>query len=190
MPDSMTHLIVARKINPEGSTVFFLGNLTPDAVVEWPDKDIVHLRDLDDREPTLIALAKETTGDFAEGILLHLYVDWVWDETIRQEHRNKIADDWFTIYRNELSLAGCFSFHNNEWAKQLWHDMDALDVCEYGITPRATTDDVKEYISRNNKWHNETNIGPSPAFPPEIIEEFALKIAKEYPKWRFSAVLA
>ena len=184
MPCSMIHLYVAKKVRPEGSTLFYVGNLAPDAVNDWHDKDIVHFRDVDDRQLALILLGKETTGDFAEGILLHLYLDWKWDEIVRQKFIDKIGDNWFVTYRNELSRAGGYAFHNTAWAKQLWIDMDALDTNCYGITPYATVADVKNFISRNNKWHNDNIMEPSPAFPPDMIDEFTTWIAKEYTNWR------
>jgi len=75
MPGSMIHLLVAKKANPNGSALFFLGNIAPDAVVDWHDKDVTHFRDLKDRQPALISFAKETAGGYAEGVLLHLYSD-------------------------------------------------------------------------------------------------------------------
>jgi hypothetical protein len=164
--------------------LFYLGNLAPDAVVDWHDKDIVHLRNLEDRQLALISLAKGTSGDFAEGTLLHLYFDWKWDIEVRKDFIEKTGDDWFVQYRNELSLVGSHAFHNTEWARQLWLDMDAVDTSSYGIIPHATSDDIKDFVSRNNKWHNENVTEPSPNFSPDLIENFTSKIANEYTKWR------
>ena len=116
----MIHLLVANKFNTSGSALFYLGNIAPDAVVDWHDKDVSHFRDMEDRQPALLSLAKETTGDFAEGVLLHLYCDWKWDTGIRQKYIGETGDDWFVLYRNELSLAGSYAFHHTEWAKRLW----------------------------------------------------------------------
>ena len=184
MPGSMIHIIVANKVNPKGSALFYLGNIAPDAVVDWHDKDITHFRDMKDRRPALESLAKETVGDFAEGILLHLYFDWKWDSTVRQNYINKTGKDWFVPYRSELSLAGSYAFHNTEWAKQFWHDMDAIPTDSYGVTPRASVDDVKDFVSRNNKWHNDNVTEASPAFPPDLIDRFTTLTAKEFIKWR------
>jgi hypothetical protein len=185
----MIHLIAAKKVRPEGSILFYVGNLALDAVMNGHDKDIVHFRNVDDRLSALISLAKETSGDFAEGILLHLYLDWKWDEIVRKKYIDETGGDWFAAYRNELSLAGSYAFHNIDWTKQLWIDMDALDTNSYGITPRATTDDVKNFVSRNNKWHNNTITKPSPAFSPDLIDEFTSRIAKEFIDWRLQIQL-
>ena len=186
MPCTMIHLIAAKKVCSQGSALYFLGNLAPDAVKDWRDKDVTHFRTLYDRQPALISLAKETAGDFAEGILLHLYLDWKWDEIVRQKFIDEIGDDWFVPYRNELSLAGSYAFHNTMWARQLWNDMDSVDIGSYGNTPQASADDVKDLVSRNSKWHNETITEPSSIFPPVVIDDFTTRIAKEYIEWRTS----
>lgn len=36
----MIHLLMAYKVKPNGSTLFYIGNLAPDAVTNWKDKDI------------------------------------------------------------------------------------------------------------------------------------------------------
>ena len=183
MPGSMIHLLAAHEVNPNGSAMFYLGNIAPDAVADWHDKDSTHFRDLDDRGPALKLLAERTADDFAEGVLLHLYFDWKWDTAVRQKFIDKIGDAWFTPYRKELSLAGSYAFHHTEWAKQVWDDMDSLDAGSYGETPRASAMDVKDFVSRNNKWHNENVKGPSPAFPADMIYEFIENTVKEYAEW-------
>ena len=190
MPGSMTHLLVAKKVNPNGSALYFLGNIAPDAVDDWHAKDITHFRNLDDRQPALIALAGETVGDFAEGVLLHLYFDWRWDTAVMRNFIAEAGDNWVVSYRKNLGLAGSYTFHNAGWAKQLWNDMDSLDIGSYGITPGATAMDVKEFLGRNNKWHNENAMGPSLAFPPGLIDDFTTQIAREYIEWRKTTKLA
>ena len=186
MPGSMIHLILAKKVNPEGSVSYFVGNIAPDAIKDRHDADATHFRDLKDRQPALISFAKEAINDFTEGILLHLYFDWKWDTIIRQKYINMVGDEWFATYRNELGFAGSYAFHHTDWAKQLWHDMDSLDVSCYGTTPRTSADDVKIHVNRNNKWHNDNITEPSQAFPPELIDSFTTQIAKEYIDWRAS----
>ena len=62
--------------------------------------------------------------------------------------------------------------------------MDALDKDSYGTTPGASADEVKNFVSRNNRWHNENITEPSLAFPPDMIERFTTQIANEYIIWR------
>jgi len=180
----MMHLLAASKTRPTGSILFYIGNIAPDAVSNRHDKDIFHLRNLQDRLPTLISLAKNTSGDFAEGLLLHLYVDWKWDTTIMQKYINETGQGWFAQYRNELSLAASYLFHHTDWAKKILGDMDTLDTACYGNTPGVSVTDVKNWVSRGNKWHNENNIGPSSVFTPDLVENFASLVAEEYNIWR------
>jgi len=178
----MIHLITAKKIRPEGSLLYFIGNLAPDAVTDGRDKETVHFRDVKDRRSALCTLAKKTYGDFGEGILLHLFLDWKWDDIVRQRF-NETNGDWYALYLKELSLAGSHAFHNTCWAKQLWADMDAFDI-QHGIEPYAAAADVHNFISRNNKWHNDNVTGASPAFPPEFIDDFTSCVTKEFIEWK------
>jgi len=98
---------MAHKINPKGSTLFYIGNLAPDAVTNWKEKDTTHFRNLPDRSQALAAIALQTppSDNFAEGILLHLYMDWRWDIIAKDEFIKTIDGDWFAKYREELNLA-------------------------------------------------------------------------------------
>ena len=51
MPNLMTHLLLAKAVKPQGSPLFYLGNIAPDAVNNRADKDISHFRNLTDRQP-------------------------------------------------------------------------------------------------------------------------------------------
>lgn len=185
MPGSMIHLLLANKVDPTGSVFFYLGNIAPDAVVDWNEKEITHFRNLPDREIALKDLAVKTcpTDDFAKGVLLHLYFDWMWDILVRHDFINKVGADWFSKYREELSFASSYAFHNTDWAKQVWHQMDLCDISEYGEITGATHKQIKEFVSRNNKWHNDNIIGPSTAFTPTLIDTFTTQIANGYNEW-------
>jgi len=186
MSASMIHLLVAHKVKPDGSILFYLGNLAPDAVANWKVKDITHFRNIPDRSEALAALARQTspTDDFAEGILLHLYTDWRWDILARDEFIKIIGSDWFKKYREEISFTGSFAFHSTDWAKDMWNAMELYDASEYGKIPGATAEELKDFIRRNNKWHHDNNLDPSTAFPPEFVDEFIRKTADEYTRWR------
>ncbi len=186
MPGSMIHLLMAHKVKPEGSTLFYAGNLAPDAVTNREDKDITHFRDLQDRSGALAALALQTppSDDFAEGVLLHLYTDWRWDILARDEFIKTAGGDWFPEYRKEISLASWYAFHHTDWANGLWERMDRCEASEYGKIPGATAEEFEDFICRNKKWHMENDSGPSTVFTPEFIEEFIHKIAEEYTQWK------
>ena len=186
MAGLMLHLLMAHKIKPKGGILFYIGSIAPDAVANWKDKDITHFRNLTDRSEALENLALQTSpsDDFAEGVLLHLYMDWRWDTLARDEFIKKIDGDWFIKYRKELSLSSSYAFHNADWAKNLWEQMELLDSSEYGKTPGATVEELKDLICRNNKWHNDNNMEPSTYFTPEFIEKFINQVGDEYTQWR------
>lgn len=188
MPGSMIHLLTAYKVNPTANVCFWIGNIAPDAVADWQEKEIKHFRNFPDRTDAMMTLARETikTDDFAEGILLHLFLDWKWDISIREDFMKKTGENWFPKYRDELSLAGGFMYHHTAWGKIIWEQMDLYDVSNFKIVDSATNGELKDFISRNKKWHSENNIGPSTAFIPEMIEVFTDKVAKEYVVWRES----
>jgi hypothetical protein len=180
----MLHLLLANKVRPDGSALFYLGNIAPDAVNDRHVKDITHFRNLKNRQDALIKLAQETADDFAEGVLLHLYYDWKWDSVILRKFVEATGDDWFSLYRSELSYAGNHAFHNTTWAKRIWNDMDALEVSRYGATPCAAAIDVKGFLLKSIKWLNDNMTMPSQAFPPQMVEEFTSETACAYIEWR------
>ena len=186
MPDSMIHMILAHKVNQEGSSLFFLGNIAPDGVRGRYVKDITHFRNLNEREPALIDLAKKTSGDFAEGVLLHLFFDWKWDGMVLQKFIDKTGGDWFASYRNEILHAGSYAFYHLDWAKKIWQDIENLDMNSYGETPQATNEDVKNLMIRKHTWYKENRIDQSSAFPPDLIEDFTTQVSEEYVEWRES----
>ena len=187
MPALMIHLLLAKKIKPGGSILFFIGNIAPDAVINWKEKDITHFRNLPDRAEALAALALQTppSDDFAEGVLLHLYLDWRWDLFVRDKYIKTVnGGNWVAKYRKELCLAGSHAFHQNMWAKDMLKQMASFDMAGYGKIPGATPIELKKLLSRINKWHNENNIGPSAIFTPEFVGNFITKVADEYNNWR------
>lgn len=186
MPGSMIHLLMAHKINPDSSTLFYIGNLAPDAVIAWKEKDITHFRNLSDRSKALAELAARTPpdDDFAEGILLHLYTDWRWDTLARDEFIKTAGDGWFPQYRHELSLASIFAFHQTDWAVDVLDRIYQCDKSEYGEIPGATADDLRDFISHVYEWYTETETEASSVFTPEFVERFIDEIAPEYLRWR------
>jgi len=182
----MIHLLTAFKVNPNASLLFYIGNIAPDAVVNWQEKEVKHLRNLQDRTAAMrnLAIHTDKSKDFDEGMLLHLFLDWKWDISVKKEFIKKTGENWFATYRYELGLASNFAFHYTEWSEKIWQQMDLCDISHYGIVDGATSSELKDFISRGNKWHNENNIGPSTAFLPDFIELFTDNIIQEYLNWR------
>lgn len=68
----MVHLLTAYKYDPKASVAFLVGNIVPDIISEWQEKDRIHLRDGPDRLCTLKELAetKNMRNDFEKGIII------------------------------------------------------------------------------------------------------------------------
>ncbi|MCL2198174.1 MAG: hypothetical protein FWB80_04545 [Defluviitaleaceae bacterium] len=184
MPSSGVHLMVAQKVRPHGSDLFFTGSIAPDAVDGRYEKDKSHFRDVEDRHGALVALAEKTTGDFAEGVLLHLYADWKWDISILQEFIEKSDASWFATYRYENGLASNYAFQKAKWLKPVFDKIAEVNPNDYGKIPGASPEKIKEYITKTYKWHTENITAPSSAFPPDVIEKFTSQCAEEYLLWR------
>ncbi|MDR1765443.1 MAG: hypothetical protein LBR77_05025 [Lachnospiraceae bacterium] len=185
MPGSMVHLLVARLARPQAGALFWLGNIAPDAVGERAEKDESHFRNMADREAPMRELERSVSGEFGEGVLLHMFVDWKWDLSMRDAYIERMGDDWFADYRNQVSMAGSFIYHRAWWAEGVWEAMEAVPLGDYGVTPFAAPGDVRAFLVSNHHWHRERNTGPSQAFPPDVVSEFARRTAHEFMEWRW-----
>ena len=182
----MIHLLAAHEVDPAGNALYWVGSVAPDAVSNWKEKEITHYRNLSDRKEAITELAAGTDRNnaFEEGMLLHLFVDWKWDVSVKEEYIARTGENWFPKYRHELGLSSSFAFHHTDWSREIWRQIDSCDISDYGLVNGATAEEVKELISRNSKWHHDFNIGPSAAFPPELIESFIDRVVKDYSIWR------
>lgn len=186
MPSSMIHLLTAYKFNPKASVAFWIGNIVPDSVSDRIEKDKTHFRDNPDRLNALKNLANmmNLSDELNQGILLHLYLDYYWDSSpMRNYIENYKEGNWFLPYRNEIALAGAWLFHHTHWGENLWDEMLVCPASIYENGYGVVNENVKDFISRNSKWHRENNIGPSSAFTPAFIEEFTSKVAIDFKTW-------
>ena len=186
MPSSMIHLLTAYKYNPNACQTFFIGNIAPDSVSDWKEKDKSHFRDKTDRLVALknLALSIDLSSDFNKGILLHLFLDYHWDTDPMKNYIKMCKEDkWFQSYREEIALAGGWIYHNTEWGKAIWNEMMECPPEVYEDIHGIKKEEVFDFIVRNSKWHKENNIGPSSAFEPEYIDKFTSKVAKEFKNW-------
>jgi RimJ/RimL family protein N-acetyltransferase len=188
MSGLMMHLMMAHKINPNGDVLYYLGNIAPDAVSDWKKKDLTHVRNLENRRDALDDLARkiDPTDSFAEGILMHLYLDWKWDLKARDAFISKTKGEWVQKYREEIGKASSYAYHHTDWASSIWEAISACDVSKYGNIPGATARECKNFIERNHRWHKETKTKRSKEFSPKFIEKFINKTAKEYVEWKIA----
>jgi hypothetical protein len=187
VPSMMIHLLAAHKLDIEPDALFCIGTVAPDAVKTREAKDKTHFRILCNREEALVNLARNTSGcdSYGEGVLLHLYLDWLWDDQAYHVYAKQHKEDgWFLAYRHEISKAGSYIFHNYGWSKKAFGKMLACPVELYGKTPGASEAEVAEMIRRNYFWHSDNDIGPSECFSPDFVEDFADRAADEYRVWR------
>jgi len=186
MPSTMIHLLTAYKYNPNASAAFWVGNVAPDSIYERKEKDKSHLRDRPDRAKALeeFALSMDLKDDLNQGIIMHLYLDYCWDiDPMHNFIQNYKEGFWFPVYRNEIALAGAWLYHHVDWSKKIWDEMLALPMSAYEHVQGLKKEAIFDFIERNSKWHAESNIGPSSAFPPDFVEEFSSKAAVDFKNW-------
>ena len=189
IPSSMIHLLTARKTFEQAPLLLYIGALAPDGVGQREVKDRSHYRSVPDRAAALSALAAATApGDhYGEGVLLHLFTDWLWDEECFVPFRetNKDADpDWFIHYRQEISNASAHLFHTTDWAIPLNRSMLTVSVEQYGHAEAVTPQAANAYINRNFNRHMELPAQPSAVYPPDFVEDFTSRAAEQYRQWR------
>lgn len=181
----MIHLMTAKKIKPQARILFMIGSIAPDAVSDWQKKEITHYRTALNREKNIESIANnsDSSDDFAQGMILHLFTDWRWDALVIKAFIDNFGEGWFPRYRKELNLAGSYAFHTNNWSTDLWNRMEMQGENSYGFIDGATNEDLKNLITRNHKWHKENNIGPSCIITPEFIEKFIRIVIKDFEKF-------
>lgn len=187
MPSSMVHLITAYKYRPDSSEEFWVGNIAPDCIGDWKERDKFHFRNESDKEKALKDFAKSISKDdwFSEGMLLHLFVDWKWDQDLRQKFiRNYNSDDWFHPYREEIGLLSARLYHDNYWSKKIWEDMISSDVSRFNKTDVIHSKDIIDILNQANKYHVENPTAQPLFYSTESIEEFTTVTAQEYEFWR------
>ena len=191
MPSCMIHLHAAHLLRSGRSVLFCVGAIAPDAIEDWRAKDLTHLRGVPDRAAALAGIARETDpdDDFAQGALLHLYVDSRWDACQLARYWDSLGGrpaggDWVPHYRREISLASAWVYHHSPWARPLWEEMLALPPERCGPLPGMSREDIRAYLTRNFQWLEDNPGPPSSLYPPEEVEAFTLEAAEGYRAWR------
>ena len=187
MPSSMVHLLVAHDYNPDSPAEFWAGNIAPDCIAEMRERERFHLRDMPDRERALREFeASVRAGEvFAEGVLLHLFTDWKWDEGPMREYiLSHDPDNWHPSYRDEIGLLSARLYHDNAWSKQVWADMLDCDIAEFVKTDQIKPEALSSMLRKANAFHL-ANPGAQPAFySAEAVAAFASETADTYRGWR------
>ena len=186
----MMHLVTAKMVNSNDDPLFWIGNLAPDAIYSREKKDIIHFRRVKDREKALINLANNTNSNdsFAEGVLLHLFLDWKWDKGPQKKYfeEEKEKENWFLSYRREIALTSLFLYNDNNWSKDVWEKMIQCDPNNYGKIEGISKEDIIDFLNINYNWHEKNKPEEKMYFSTEYVYDFLSNSAKEYIKWRKS----
>jgi len=187
MPSSVIHLLVAKKINPIADIAFYIGNIAPDAVSDEQKKNIIHLRNVPDREIALkdYILKVNNKNEYIKGIILHLFVDWKWDKLIipdfEKEHgKNK--------YGQAMITATLDAFHNTEWSYQLWEQMELCENYDFIETEYILKNEIRSFINNRRKWQMENKALSASIFTPSIIDKFVNDTVNDFNNWTSNIV--
>ncbi len=190
MPATMTHLFAAHTLWEGGSDAFFLGSVLPDCVdADRTLKDRIHFRDIpgEKRLPALIAFAGEKLDpgrDFDLGVLLHFYLDFLWDRGPMRWHRQCYAgDDWFRDYRRTLRQAGLFLAHTDGMAPALWDRLEAAPETAWQNSLGYPPEDVRKFLTFNVAFHRRPDEGASDFFTPDLVEAFVKAACGAFCRW-------
>ena len=186
MPGPMLHLFVAKKVNPNASISFFVGNLAPDAIREKIKKDKAHLYGVPDREKAMKQFAlKAANNDYLKGMLLHMFVDGKWWEAHLSSFAEKEGEGWYIKYNEENFKMTSYAFHHTEWAYELLKQIENWDFNGFVETEFITKDNVK-WVS--SKLLVENKLEASTTFSPELIDRFINDTADDFVKWCYCLI--
>ena len=186
MPSLMIHLLTARECRQNPSPLFYVGTVAPDAVEGWKEKDRSHFRDLEDRELALkrLAAATDFNDDFAEGVLLHLFLDWKWDVLFMRKFKYCYGHSWFLPYRAEIAAVSAVLYHSNFANKSIWQTMEKCPRESYGVFTGTNSEQIAALIKRSHLWHLQHPLETAVFYSPGQVAWFIENTAAEYKKWR------
>jgi len=206
MAATLTHMTVAHRLNSKAGGAYLLGSFAPDYVKDRIEKDRIHLRlrtpegmPLNSEEAQvwrwekLAELANVTNpnDEFAEGWLLHMFTDLIWDKDIIAPYFAGIekTPGFFQHYRDEISRSSFYIFHRDELAKELLRMAMDAPTDYKGSPDYPTPKRLEEFRTHVNEIHIPY-IGAAPqisvAFPPQQVDDFIEKAVELYPGWRKS----
>ncbi|MBQ4562655.1 MAG: hypothetical protein IJA55_10050 [Clostridia bacterium] len=184
MPCAMMHLVCAKLYDPNADIAFYIGNEAPDCMDIREIKDKSHFRIYtDDREQKLTEFAHtlDLSDPYELGVLLHLYVDMLWDRGPMAEHkRNYKGENWFHDYRRQIRLIGTHLYKSLDWSKSLWQEMSEADESRYASLEVFPAEKIKGYICFNRDRDRSSETTPSPDFPPELVDRFCIDAVESF----------
>lgn len=185
MPCAMMHLVCAKLYDADADIAFFIGNEAPDCMDIREIKDKSHFRIYkgEEREMKLTEFARtlDLNDPYELGVLLHLYVDMLWDRGPMAEHKlNYKGDCWFTDYRCQIRLIGTHIYKSVPWSTQIWIDMCCADEAKYKSLSLFPAEKIKSYLCFNRDRDRSSETTPSPDFPPELVDAFCVEAVESF----------
>ncbi|MBR6513891.1 MAG: hypothetical protein IKT46_03560 [Clostridia bacterium] len=184
MPCAMMHLVCARLYDKDADIAFYIGNEAPDCMDIREIKDKSHFRIYaDDREEKLTEFARtlDLSDPYELGVLLHLYVDMLWDRGPMAMHKlNYKGEDWFHDYRHQIRLIGTHIYKNADWSKKLWQKMSEAPEEKYASLSLFPSEKIKSYICFNRDRDRSGETTSSPDFPPELVDSFCVEAVESF----------
>ena len=185
MPVPMIHFLIAKKVKPDASIDFYVGNLSPDAIVIGEIKQKVHLYHAPDPEDALRQFALKANNDYLKGMVLHLFADKkfhsFWNEnTSFPWQENK---EYWVKYMKYNRQIDSYVYHNTEWAYSLLKQMENWDYSGFTETEFISKDCVELAIEEHHKWLIENKFDLPSVFPPPLVEKLVDSTAEDFNKW-------
>jgi len=182
MPVPTIHILIAKKVKPKASINFYVGNIAPDAIIIGDIKNKVHLDDAPNWEEALKEFALKANNDYLKGIVLHLFADKkfhaFWNEKTSLPWQN--GKEFWKKYMEENRKIDSYAYHNTEWVRNLYKDMENWDYNGFSKTDYITKDDVKLAIQDHRQWLMENKLDSSSFFPPSLVEKFVDSTAEDF----------
>jgi hypothetical protein len=185
----MIHLLVAKKVNPNASLAFFVGNIAPDANQDGDarsDKKIKsHFYDVPDRDDAFREFALKAHNDYLKGYLLHLFADKqfhiFWKKNVNFTYQ--FGEESWTQFMEENDKINSYAYQNAEWAYSLYKQMENWDYDGFVETESISKDDVKWMIPYRHERTMTNKLAFSTVFPPALVEKLVDETAEEFSKW-------
>ena len=184
MPSSMVHLSTAYSYDPNSPVEFWVGNLAPDCIDDWKERDKYHFRNEADKEQAFndFAATIDINDSFFEGILLHMFVDWKWGEDLKQQYINCFTsgDSWFQPYREEIGFLSARLYHDTFWSDKVWNEMINSDIHKFNKTSNIHSEEFMKYLKQAKKYHVENPLVEPRFYTVESVTAFIDKTAEDY----------
>ena len=194
MPSPAVHFAVAKKVNPNAAVDFYFGSIAPDCVANNEWKNITHMRDALDMGEAIKTFASKIDiyNEYVKGMILHLFVDWKWINTILSDYMKKTGEEWYKKYFQELVTIESFMFYHENWVRELWEQLDSSDIVNFVETECITKEFTKSDINRvrkvkierfQNQLEDNIDVKPSSEFTPTMIDKFVNDTAADFIEW-------